>query len=475
VERNNARTFPLTEFNDENQHWNHAPLAPAQLERAPEQRSRPSRSDNRQNIRPVITPNTTATRNVRTNNTPTLPPTPELRPFLMNRNEEESSLPSLDEVVQEAINNSVADSLSRVVDVPIPLSERFYLNEECTQCAKEIMREPDKFHFTHLKHLNIYDTLSILISTAAWNIVKSCGLESNYAGVISQCEERLLFAPLETLVRVSTTDNGARKYYRSLNSPSYCSTDMSKVAIIDFEELLGPIRLREIKSGSPPVEECFKAIEMVIKRRYPHKYEEIRDYIKSKDPTPQNFIKLIMGKGEVLSFIGWSDIDLTNEVPKISCLTRLEEEVEREKNDELEGFSMNSEVGDYQPERTAEDNEERPQEEQAETLVQQEGTEDAKPQANQEPSQQRVNETVDQNSDVQLAVLNQALTPMADLADWSRRTGNEVVISRTMYSTSVELVGLEASSYMAKSKKGRARAQRKQWEWIWTSLTLQTR
>jgi hypothetical protein len=112
----------------------------------------------------------------------------------MNQNEEENSLPSL----EDAAPNATADVLSRTEDVLIPLSDRYYLNSDCEVQVREIMRNPEKFDFTHLKDLCIYDTLSVLISTATWNIVKSCGLESNYAGVITQCS-RLIFAPLEGL------------------------------------------------------------------------------------------------------------------------------------------------------------------------------------------------------------------------------------------------------------------------------------
>lgn len=40
--------------------------------------------------------------------------------------------------------------------------------------------------------------------------------------------------------------------------------------------------------------------------------------------------------------------DLSGQVPEMSCLTRLEEELEVEKNDEMEGFSMNLETNEDQ-------------------------------------------------------------------------------------------------------------------------------
>lgn len=334
--RNAMRTLPLTEFNEENQHMNYAPLAPAVRE--DQGNSRNPRRDVRQEIRPVVIPPPARTFLTNRISAASLPPAPELQPFLTNRDDDLNSLPSLEDVPTSTVTQAPS---SRPSEEDIPVRDQYYLNEESEIYCKQFLKEKELMDHLSLKQFNIRDMIGNAASLALENIIQCCGLQSNYKGLMKQ-GQRLLFAPIETLWKVATGEHHARSQYRSWSTPSRANADLSKVACIDFEELIGPKRLKEIKDGNPAAESLIKILDSITKRVYPNQSSEIKRRMMEINPSPKLLMKLVTKKSAYHSWLSWLDMDLVPNPPKLSCLIKLREEVDQEKNDEMEELSVNT-------------------------------------------------------------------------------------------------------------------------------------
>ena len=81
---------------------------------------------------------------------------------------------------------------------------------------------------------------------AVLNLVKHCGVMSNYEGMMNLAD-RIRFASLDLQAKVATKDNEARAYGRKLSIPFYGKEDMREAAPIDFTDLLGTSKINQIK------------------------------------------------------------------------------------------------------------------------------------------------------------------------------------------------------------------------------------
>jgi hypothetical protein len=150
----------------------------------------------------------------------------------------------------------------------IPVRDRVYLTAAGKTIAKELIRDPTKFYVKQLDHLPIKDSAEILASAAVLNLVKHCGVMSNYEGMMNLAD-RIRFASLDLQSRVATKDHEARSYGRSLIIPFYGKEDMRECAPINFVDLISKKKIDEIKSGSPKQETCQRAMEMDVRRIWP--------------------------------------------------------------------------------------------------------------------------------------------------------------------------------------------------------------
>ena len=434
-----TQTQPVTEFNYANRHMRNAPLAHARRERhvtvVTPQVSRSEIS--------TLQSQRTAPRLPAYSSPPPVPvpPYPQPTTYLNNNNYEvEPDLPDLEDVPTTTIEEltRIATSNVNAPTSETPIRDRLYLNDENKAVAKEIIRNPAKFYVKQLDHLSIKDTVEVLSSVAVLNLVKHCGVESNYEGMMKTAD-RIRFASLDLQSRVATKDNEARWYGRTLSIPFYGKEDMRECAPIDFVDLLGKKKIVEIKSGSPSLATCQRAMEMVVRRIWPDRTEVITNHIKSQNLSPAKYLKNLTEKGALYNLLALtSDIDLTPNPPRISCLIKLQEEVDDERSDSMED-TLSVTFSTSGPGEEEEDESQQEPARSNEVTINQ-------PNIRELDVIQEVVVDEDQYQE-QMKVMNASITPMADLASYCRSTGNDIVLSRSRYRESLELIGIVATAY----------------------------
>jgi hypothetical protein len=436
-----TQTQPVTDFNDANQHMRYTPLAPARRERHVSVVT-PQISRNEMS---AVQHQRIASRSLAHSSPPPvpLPPYPQPTAYLNNNNNYEVNpdLPALEDV-----HTTTAGELPRISTKnvnastsEIPVRDRVYLTAVGKTIVKELIRDPTKFYVKQLDHLPIKDSAEILASAAVLNLVKHCGVMSNYEGMMNLAD-RICFASLDLQSRVATKDHEARSYGRSLSIPFHGKEDMRECAPIDFVDLISKKKIDEIKSGSPKQETCQRAMEMVVRMIWPDRTEEITNHIKSQNLSPAKYLKNLTEKGALYNLLALtSDIDLTPNPPKISCLIKLQEEVDDERSDSMEDALSVT----FSTSGTGE--EEEDEESQQEPIRTKEAT--TQPMVAQGLAVIQENTVEDERHQEQLDVLNETITPMAELASYCRNTGKDVVLSRTRYRESLELIGLVATAY----------------------------